>query len=147
MFLEILQNLQENTGSRAFLLFKDPGLSDRPQRDSDVFRLRYFQKQMFSSEFCEFSKSTFSYRTPPVAASWLYCIVLFHTKVCFMVYRYISEIQIFRMLNFELFWRIFWNFLHVYDEQSFMQQKGEEKLTWYILYLPQMECGIFINYY
>ena len=120
-FLEILQNLQENTGARASLLFKDPGLSDRPQRDSHVFRLRYFQKQMFSSEFCEFSKSTFSYRTPSVAASWLYCIVLFHTKVCFMVYRYISEIHIFRMLNFELFWRIFWDFLHVYDEQSFMQ--------------------------
>ena len=25
--------------------------------------------QMFSCEFCEISKSTFSYRTPPVAAS------------------------------------------------------------------------------
>ena len=25
--------------------------------------------QLFSSEFCEISKNTFSYRTPPVAAS------------------------------------------------------------------------------
>ena len=30
---------------------------------------------MFSGEFCEISKSTFSYRTPPVAASELMLLV------------------------------------------------------------------------
>ena len=29
--------------------------------------------QVFSCEFCEVSKKTFSYRTPPVAASVCYC--------------------------------------------------------------------------
>ena len=30
---------------------------------------------MFSCEFCKISKNTFSYRTPPVAASWVcYCV-------------------------------------------------------------------------
>ena len=47
LFLEISQNSQENTCA-----------------------------QVFSCEFCENSKNTFSYRTPPVAASVAYSLVL-----------------------------------------------------------------------
>ena len=32
--------------------------------------LKKIQAQLFSSKFCEISKNTFSYRTPPVASSW-----------------------------------------------------------------------------
>ena len=48
VFLKISQNSQENTCVRA-----------------SFFTLT----QKFSCEFCEISKSTFSYRTPPVVAS------------------------------------------------------------------------------
>ena len=48
MFLEISQNSQENNCARVSLLIK----------------------LQASCEFCELSKNTFSYRTPPVAASY-----------------------------------------------------------------------------
>ena len=39
-------------------------------RRSHLFRdLLYRELGVFSCEFCEISKNTFSYRTPPVAAS------------------------------------------------------------------------------
>ena len=47
VFLEILQNSQENTCAR----------------------VSFFGHNVFSCELCEISKNTFSYRTPPVAAS------------------------------------------------------------------------------
>ena len=46
VFLEILQNSQENTGARTS-----------------------FFAQVFACEFCEISKNTFLHRTPLVAAS------------------------------------------------------------------------------
>ena len=53
MFLEISQNSQENTCSSGLQI--------------------YFKKktraQVFSCEFCEVSKNTYSYKTPLVAAS------------------------------------------------------------------------------
>ena len=50
--LKISPNSQENTCTRASFLLKKETLA-----------------QLFSYEFCEISKNTFSYRTPPVAAS------------------------------------------------------------------------------
>ena len=50
VFLEILQSSQENTCARVSFLIKH-------------------LVQVFSCEFWEISKNTFSYRTPPVAAS------------------------------------------------------------------------------
>ena len=54
VFLEISQNSQENTCARVSILIKmqktDPA-------------------QVFSYEFCEISKNTFSCRAPPVADS------------------------------------------------------------------------------
>ena len=47
LFLEILQNSQENTCAR----------------------VKYTLTQVFSCEFCEISKNTLSYRTPPAAVS------------------------------------------------------------------------------
>ena len=52
VFLEISQNSQENTCASVSFLMKKETLA-----------------QVFSCEFCEISKNTFSYRTPPVAAS------------------------------------------------------------------------------
>ena len=51
-FLEISKNSQENTCARISFLIKNESLA-----------------QVFSCEFCEISKNTYSYRTPPVAAS------------------------------------------------------------------------------
>ena len=51
VFLNISQSSQEKTCARVFFLLKK--------------RL----VQVLSSEFCDISKNTFSYRTPPVAAS------------------------------------------------------------------------------
>ena len=53
VFLEILQNSQENTCARVFI--KKETLA-----------------QVFPYEFCKISKNTLSYRTPPLAASICY---------------------------------------------------------------------------
>ena len=61
VFLEISQNSQENTCTRVSFLIK---LSEGCN-----FIKKETLAQVFSCEFCEISKNTFSYRTPPVAGS------------------------------------------------------------------------------
>ena len=58
MFLEFSQNSQENTCARASFLIK------KIQKET--------LGQVFSCEFCEISKNTFSYRTLLVVTSVLY---------------------------------------------------------------------------
>ena len=48
-------------------LFFNKGAGLRPK--ACIFIKKETPAQVFSSEFCEMSKSTFSYRTPPMAAS------------------------------------------------------------------------------
>ena len=60
VFLEILQNSQENTCN---------------------FTKKETLAQVFPGEFCEISKNIFSYRIPPVAASWLKRFHPFHVNV------------------------------------------------------------------
>ena len=62
VFLEISQNSQENTCARVSF-FKKTLLKN------SNFIKKETLAQVFSCEFCEISKNTFSYRTPPVAAS------------------------------------------------------------------------------
>ena len=63
MFLEISQNSQENTCARVPFFFVK----------MQAWGLQFYKKEtlvpVFSCEFYEISKTTFSYRTPPVAAS------------------------------------------------------------------------------
>ena len=54
----------ENTCARVFFLIK-------LQAKACNFIKKETLAQVFSCEFCETSKNTFSYRTPPVAASGL----------------------------------------------------------------------------
>ena len=61
MFLEISQNSKENTCARASFLMK-------LQASACNFIKKETLAQVFSCEFCEISKNTFSYRTPPRAA-------------------------------------------------------------------------------
>ena len=57
MFLEILQNSQENTCAESLF-------------DKVLFFIKKeILAQLLSCEFFEISKNPFSYRTPPVAAS------------------------------------------------------------------------------
>ena len=62
MFLEISQNSKESTCTRVSFLIK-----------LRTWGLQLIKKetlaQVFSCEYCEISKNTFSYRAPPVAAS------------------------------------------------------------------------------
>ena len=60
MFLENSQNLQKNTSGRVSFLIKLQACN---------FIKKETLAQVFSYEFCEISKNTFSYRKPPVAAS------------------------------------------------------------------------------
>ena len=60
MFLEISQNSQENTCARVSFLIK---------LQARNFIKKEILARVFSCEFCEISKNTFFYRTPPVAAS------------------------------------------------------------------------------
>ena len=62
VFLEISQNSQENTCARVSFIIK-------LQASACNFIKKETLAQVFSCEFCEISKNTFSYRTPPVAAS------------------------------------------------------------------------------
>ena len=62
MFLEISQNSQENTCARVSFLIN-------LQASDCNFIKKETLAQVFSCEFCEISKNTFSYRTPPVATS------------------------------------------------------------------------------
>ena len=63
MFLEISQNLQENTCTRV--------------PEACNFIKKETLAQVFSCEFCEISKNTYSYRTPTVAASVGFWLVSF----------------------------------------------------------------------
>ena len=63
-FLKIPQNSQENACARVSFLIK---------LQASASACNFIKKEtlahVFSCEFCEISKNTFSYRTPPVAAS------------------------------------------------------------------------------
>ena len=63
MFQEILQNSKENTCNRVSFLIKLQGSACN-------FIKKDTLTQVFSCEFCEIFKNTFSYRTFPVAVSW-----------------------------------------------------------------------------
>ena len=60
VFLEISQNSQENTCARASFLIMLQAACNIIKKEALA--------QVFSCEFCEISKSTFSYRTPQEAA-------------------------------------------------------------------------------
>ena len=60
-FLEISQHSQENTCVRVSFPIK--------------FKVEHLA-QVFSCEFCEIPKNTFSYRTPPVAGSSIHKVFL-----------------------------------------------------------------------
>ena len=62
LFLEISQNSKESTCARVSFLIK-------LQAEAYNFIKKETLAQVFSCEFCEISKNTFFYRTPPVAAS------------------------------------------------------------------------------
>ena len=62
VFLKLLQDSQENTCARVSFFDKVAGLACN-------FIKKETLAQVFSCDFCEISKNTFSYRTPPVAAS------------------------------------------------------------------------------
>ena len=66
VFLEISQNSQENTCVKVSFL-----INLKTFLKACNFIKKETLAQVFSCEFCEISKSTFSYRTPPVAASEL----------------------------------------------------------------------------
>ena len=71
MFIEILQNSQENTCARDSFLVKFQACN---------FIRNESLAQVFSCEFCEISKNTFFYGTPPVADS-----------VCFIKINHLSD--------------------------------------------------------
>ena len=62
MFLEILQNSQENTCVRVSFLIK-------LRAEACNFIKKEALAQVFSCEFCKISENAFSCRTRPVAAS------------------------------------------------------------------------------
>ena len=80
VFLEISQNSLENSSATISFLIKLQAFTSIPPEiigGIEVKACNFIKKeslaQVFSSEFCEISKNTFSKRTPPVAASaqWL----------------------------------------------------------------------------
>ena len=74
VFLEILQKSQENTCAKVCFLKKlqatvKVSFLIKLQAKTCKFIKKETLIQVFSCEFCKNSKNTFSYRTPPVAAS------------------------------------------------------------------------------
>ena len=92
VFLEILQNSQENAYARVFFLIKLQALGSFKNTfffsrtppvaasSSKSYACNFIKKQtraqMFCCEFCKISKNIFYYRTPPVAASVLFLKVV-----------------------------------------------------------------------
>ena len=76
VFLEVSQNSQENTCARVSFLIKMPAACSFIKKETVT--------QVFSCEFGKFSKNTFSYRTPSVAASASLILFLLHktTSIC-----------------------------------------------------------------
>ena len=76
VFLKISQNPQENTRVRVSFLIKLLASACLHQASSIRHVCNFIKKQIlaqvFSCEFCEISKNTIFYRTPPVAASELH---------------------------------------------------------------------------
>ena len=95
MFLEALQNSQENTSAR---------LSFSIKLQACNFIKKETLVQVFSCEFCQISKNTLSYRTPLVAASELpvYNIYLFRNSG-----QPINCVNPFVVLNLFLIWSLF----------------------------------------
>ena len=77
LFLELLQNSQENTCARVFILMK-------LQEACNFIKIETLA-QVFSCEFCKISKNTFSYRTPQMAASVLFLKVVSKTTFIYLV--------------------------------------------------------------
>ena len=71
VFLEISQNSQEDTCATVSFLIK------LQASDLQLYKKETLA-QVFSYEFCEISKNTFFYRTPPVAASGSVIALLSH---------------------------------------------------------------------
>ena len=82
VFIEILQNLQDNTCIRVYFLIKLQALVETSQNSQEntcarvsfwiklqALRLCLTLAHVFSYEFCGISNNTFFYRTPLVAAS------------------------------------------------------------------------------
>ena len=74
LFLEILQNSQENTCDRVSYLIN-------LQAKACNFIIKETLAQVLCCEFCEISKNTFFYRTPPVAASLVSTVTLQNQKI------------------------------------------------------------------
>ena len=76
MLLEISPNSQENTRARDSFFNKVAG---RPEKEITNKAFNFIKKeslaQVLSCEFGKISKSTFCYRTPPVAASDRYSAI------------------------------------------------------------------------
>ena len=70
--LEISQNSQENTCARVSNLIKLQACARVSLGQACNFIKSETLAQVFSCEFCEISKNTFSYRTPPLAASFCF---------------------------------------------------------------------------
>ena len=74
LFLEISQNSQENTCDRVSCLIN-------LQAKACNFIIKEILAQVLCCEFCEISKNTFFYRTPPVAASLVSTVTLQNQKI------------------------------------------------------------------
>ena len=126
VFLEILQNLQENTCQSLFLN-KVAGL-----RSTTLFKKKL--AQVFSCGFCKISKNTFSYRTLPVAASdfdTLQLVVSPHTETVIKKVNITIEFCIFELVlipNFSLNWK-FWFVEPNLPQKDIYGQKQKVNIT------------------
>ena len=95
VLLEISQNSQENTCARVSFLIK--------LQASCNFIKKETLAQVFSSEFCEISKNTFSYRAPLVAASVLSEIL--PSKFLVLLIKCSASVGVLNLWIFLLLWR------------------------------------------
>ena len=83
LFIEILQNSQENTCARVSFLINF-------QAEACNFKKKQTLAQVFFCEFCKIYKNTFCYRTPPVATSVHKIKVIQKRALRFMLHNYES---------------------------------------------------------
>ena len=115
VFLEVSQNLQENTCAR-----KTPG------QVCNFIKIETLA-QAFSCEFCKISKSTFSYRLPTVApsAACSFIKIEIPTKMFFYEFGKISKNIFWQSTSRWLLLKIICEFWQVFQNISFIEHLWE----------------------
>ena len=135
VFLEISQNSQENSCIRVSFLIK-------LQAEACNFIKKETLAQVFSCEFCEISKNTFSHRTPLVAASVDSMNNIFRKTVFLDICQFVF---IFQSLQKRLFPKLFESWKWHKSKTIIVSRFYKHLLLTLSLYITKRTLGVLLH--